>query len=529
MEPSTEQQQVDALEVMHDVSPLHESPASSKDASSSANRSRLSATASSVQIPPEVHSSHSVLADAGISDFSRRLFLDICCGVQSPLSSALHLLKGDVLRFDILLHELDDLLTDRTYESLLRVCASGLIAYAGASPSCCEYSRLKLRPGGPPALRTPEYLQGKPDLSGDQLLKVQESNMMLERCVQCLRLVNSAGGHSHLEQPHTAMSWQEPVVQQYIEQESCSCVCIAACGYGKDWLKTWMLAATYSEISQLACACTHPQGSHQQIAGAISSSGQFLSRDTAEYPAPLAAEFARIVLPLLTTHGDDLDLVTVQGMLPVKDISSPPFARQDGGGFPSQADWSTSHNFSDCFQVLRKNFFKQIMQDRLDQVILRAFQDRQDQPPFSPEQLAPFKVFMDEYLMAQGLVPNWTVPPDQNLCLHILQHMCVCMGDPDVHLFQYLIDGVPLGIHEKIAPSGCFPVQPHSADFDPPLLTVHHTNWSSAEDDPETVQQLINKEVEAGWVEIFPGTMEEAQQFFQHGLAVGRLGLALSQ
>ena len=152
----------------------------------------------------------------------------------------------------------------------------------------------ELRPGGPPALRTPDYLQGKPDLTGDQLLKVQESNMMLERCVQCLRLVNSAGGHSHLEQPHTAMSWQEPVVQQYIEQQSCSCVCIAACCYGKDWLKTWMLAATYSAVSQLACACTHPRGSHQQIAGAISSSGQFLSRDTAEYPAQLAAEFGGI-------------------------------------------------------------------------------------------------------------------------------------------------------------------------------------------------------------------------------------------
>ena len=38
-----------------------------------------------------------------------------------------------------------------------------------------------------------------------------------------------------------------------------------------------------------------------------------------------------------------------------------------------------------------------------------------------------------------------------------------------------------LGIHKTIAPSGCFPVQPPSADFDPPLLTVHHTNWSSAE------------------------------------------------
>ena len=223
---------VEKPDVMHDVSPLHEPPDIAKDATSPADSSSLSAQVSAVQTPPGVLFSSSVLADSGISDFSRRLFLDICCGVQSPLSSALHSLQGDVLRFDILLHELDDLLNDTTYESLLRVCASGLIAYGAASPSCCEYSRLKLRPGGPPALRTPEYLQGRPEISGDQLLKVQESNLMLERCVQCLRLINSAGGHSHLEQPHTAMSWQEPVVQQYIEQESCSCVCIAACGYG---------------------------------------------------------------------------------------------------------------------------------------------------------------------------------------------------------------------------------------------------------------------------------------------------------
>ena len=92
----------------------------------------------------------------------------------------------------------------------------------------------------------------------------------------------------------------------------------------------------------------------------------------------------------------------------------------------------------------------------------------------------------------------------------------------------YLISGVPLGIHEEIEPSRCFPIQQGETEFDPPLLTVHHTNWSSAEDDPDTVKQLIEKEVASGWVEVFPGSLEEAQQHFKHGLAIGRLGLALS-
>ena len=93
---------------------------------------------------------------------------------------------------------------------------------------------------------------------------------------------------------------------------------------------------------------------------------------------------------------------------------------------------------------------------------------------------------------------------------------------------HYLINGVPLGIDEDILPSKCFPINQSEAAYEPPLLSVHHTNWQSAEDDPSTVQALIDKEVDAGWVSRFDGSLEDAQAFFQHGLAVGKLGLALS-
>lgn len=155
------------------VSPLHDQPVSTppkEEAPVSSAQDR-----DLVDIPNQVSNAPSWEPDC--TGPTPRLFLDICCGIQSPLSCAIMEFQGDTLRFDILLHTADDLLDDTSFERLLRVCASGIIAYAGASPSCCEYSRLKLKPGGPPALRTPDHIEGKPGISGQQLLRVQESNI----------------------------------------------------------------------------------------------------------------------------------------------------------------------------------------------------------------------------------------------------------------------------------------------------------------------------------------------------------------
>ena len=111
-----------------------------------------------------------------------------------------------------------------SFERLLRLCASDMVAHAAASPSCCEFSRLKLVPNGPPTLRTPNQLQGIPGLTGNKLLRVQESFIMLERCIQYFQLTISAGGHGHLEQPKSAISWDGPIFQQFVSQNACSCI-----------------------------------------------------------------------------------------------------------------------------------------------------------------------------------------------------------------------------------------------------------------------------------------------------------------
>ena len=175
----------------------------------------------------------------GLNPFQNsRIFLDVCSGSSSrPLSTALKKHNVDVLSLDILLDLRLDLLDDSKFLQLLRLCASGAVAYGAFSPSCGEYSRLKLKPGGPPPLRNPDHIDGLPGLDCQSTLKLQNSFTMLDRCCQCLLAIYSSGGHGHLEQPPTAMSWQEPSVQQWLRTSGAFCIHLAACKFGRNWNK----------------------------------------------------------------------------------------------------------------------------------------------------------------------------------------------------------------------------------------------------------------------------------------------------
>ena len=207
----------------------------------------------STAIPPTISTSVLTAVPSG------KFFLDVCSGVTRPLSMAILDHGHPVLSFDILLDSSMDILSDAAYEDLLRVAASGQVGYGAASPSCCEYSRLKLRDdGGPKALRSPDHLSGLPNLTSWELQRVQESFMMLSRCVEVLTLVFQAGGHVHLEQPLNAMSWLEKVVRQFLQLIGASCLNVAACAYEMDVYKAWMFASSFPGLRPIGCTCQHP-------------------------------------------------------------------------------------------------------------------------------------------------------------------------------------------------------------------------------------------------------------------------------
>ena len=214
---------------------------------------------------------------------------------------------------------------------------------------------------------------------------------------------------------------------------------MAACHFDRDWAKSWMFCTTCEEVSSLACLCPHGSQSHQQIAGVRTDSGAYLSRYTAEYPPLLAAAFAKCIIGLIDHQGQDFSLDDVEKHIPCKALRSPPFVRQDGGGLHSCGDWShPPSKTSDILQVLRQHWIHQIISQRLDKQLTHHFQNRLDSPPFSDEQLQPFKLWLEEFLGAHGEAANWTVPADQPMHLFILQSFQPITEDKDTSLFGYL-------------------------------------------------------------------------------------------
>ena len=165
-----------------------------------------------------------------VRDLNQPFFLDVCAGAGSPLSSAF-LEQGVCLSIDVLIDATMDLLRDDLFEHL-RICTSRQVALAHAAPPCREYSRLKFLPNGPKALRTPSFLNGLPNLSASQALRVQESHLVFVRCVQLLHVCFSCGAQVSLEQPPNSMAWLEPIAANFLASTSADLVHMAACAVG---------------------------------------------------------------------------------------------------------------------------------------------------------------------------------------------------------------------------------------------------------------------------------------------------------
>ena len=86
------------------------------------------------------------------------LLLDVFAGAHAPISAVAD--RAGLARFfDLDANAEHDILDDAWCELLLRTCWSGILSLLTLAPPCKQYSRLKLRPGGPKALRTPRACQ----------------------------------------------------------------------------------------------------------------------------------------------------------------------------------------------------------------------------------------------------------------------------------------------------------------------------------------------------------------------------------
>lgn len=419
-----------------------------------------------------------------------------------------------------------DILNDFHYERILRIASSGCAGYTAASPSCAEFSLLKLIQPGPTPVRTKEFPLGIPNPSPSEQERLVSSRTLLHRAVQLVQATISAGGQGHLEQPKGALSWQDPEVQLLIKSFCCELVLIAACAYDLDWAKTWLFATSFEPLTALAATCKH-QNQHVSLAGLRSSDGQYASRHTAEYPAHLAQDFAQIVAPLCQS-GATITIDEALRLIPLKAFDAVPHAHVDGGGVGSSPDWSMPQESSNVFKPLRSTWMNLIVSNNLHQKLAHRFSMPDSSLPLSEDDLAPFRASFESFVFnTKGETVDWGVPNGQPFCLSALQSLAKLMRDPDQDLWPALFAGVPTGIDHDIPSSHVFSPIPNDQSPQDHDLSIHLQNWRSADDNQDIASSLLQEEIDQGFVIPFHGTVADAQAKWPR-LAIGKFSIAFS-
>ena len=324
------------------------------------------------------------------------------------------------------------------------------------------------------------------------------------------------------------MSWSEESTKSWIRLSHSALILLAACAFSWDIKKTWLFASSFQPLSEIAAVCDHPAGTHQSIAGVRDEHGIYLSRRSAAYPRPLAEAFAQKVSVLFSPMSINPTWDTVFQLIPLKTWDQDPRSFVDGGGLGSIPDWSKPPaQKENLFVSIRNHWIPKILDQKLHMQIVSHFQQQKTDPPFSEEIIQEFRDSLDSLLPLPTTL-NWHVREDQPLCLQALHAISQYMQDPDTQLFPALIEGVSTGFQDNIPPSNVFPKKMEMEPPDKPDLSIHWTNWQTAESQPDLTAELVQEEIDKGWLICFDGSLEDAKITFPLGVAVGKLGIATS-
>ena len=153
-------------------------------------------------------------------------------------------------------------------------------------------SSCSLDSGGPPALRAPEHLDGLPDLSPPDLMKVQDSKVSRGR--DLFETVASRGGVATVEQPPGSMAWLVPDAMPTLKKFRCHVAWVDACVYDVPSEKFLGLCKHVGGHTLHSLPVHSHAHEHQSIRGAKDAKGGFLSSSSAEYPPALAQALASV-------------------------------------------------------------------------------------------------------------------------------------------------------------------------------------------------------------------------------------------
>lgn len=487
----------------------------------------------------DLYQSQDFLTPKSLPNVPARCFLEIFSGRKHKFSSYIRSLGIKTLQpLDILLSEKLDILNNDVYQSILRLVASKQVGTLVAAPPCTEYSVLKLQQPGPLPCRSPDSMD-RPLFDTEVChRKFYNSREIIHRTITILELQHIHGGYSAFESPLSAMTWNEPIVQEARKSFLTETAIISHCRVLENndtpLNKHWQFVSDIIGFhkAELQCTCPHKHGS---FAGKTEQDGTFASTfassRTAEYPLPLVQHLTPFLRLDESPNREELAFIPWEMLLSALP-TSPPIHFQhipDGAGLVSSAVWPIPFK-PDIFHTLRKELESIAIKGDIPRRLLNLQHQKITSTPFDERILQmTFRAF-ENFFSKLGNIPSFDITPGQPFRLHALYSLAQVMDDPDAQLIPLLLDGVDLGIKNKIASSGTWPQKEDiNADTtEQHSFQIFDQNWLSAEGDDDTLQTLIHQEIQDGFVTEF-GTLEQAQKHFGTNLAIGKLGIAKQQ
>ncbi len=150
--------------------------------------------------------------------------------------------------------------------------------------------------------------------------------------------------------------------------------------------------------------------------------------------------------------------------------------------------------------------------------------------PFSVREEQELREIGVAFARSHGIVTDTGVEQGQPFVLGLLNALLNIAGDPDAQLPMILKEGVGTGVWEAIPSSGAYLEEDRAKKLckktDAPSPVCCAQNWGSAVRNPQKVRGLLMDEVSKGFVEKWPGTLEEARaRWGADKVAVGKLAL----
>ena len=193
-----------------------------------------------------------------------------------------------------------DLTTEEGQQRAMFWITNPLLSAVFAAPPCGTCSRAREIPvpgshprSGPQPLRSAEYPDGLPNLSGDDLQRVISANRTYEFLAKVATLCHSRGVLFACENPHRSWFWHT----SFFREVSHLCpfrVTFDHCAFGGQRPKRTTIASSTNCFRALERNCPGESASHTHLPWGTNSSG-FATKEETAYPPPLAAQVATAI------------------------------------------------------------------------------------------------------------------------------------------------------------------------------------------------------------------------------------------